>query len=187
MIDPATIRYCPRCAGSIELRVPAGDVRARHVCSVCAEVQYQNPLVVVGSVPIWEERVLLCRRAIEPRRGFWTLPAGFLELGETAAAGARREAREEAHAEIETGRLLAVYDLLHVGQVQLYYAARLRSPEVRAGEESLEVGLFAWDELPRQELAFPTVGWVLDYWREVRDQPDFAPDTRARVAPSERS
>ncbi len=175
------LRYCPTCAGPLELRVPHGDERERHVCSTCQQIHYQNPRVVVGSLPVWEGRLLLCRRAIEPRTGYWTLPAGFLELGETTAEGARREAREEAEADVELTGLLALYDLTPIGQVQVFYAGRLRSPDVRPGIESQEVGLFGWDEVPWGELAFPTVRWVLDYWRQVEGRAVFPPDLGARL------
>ena len=136
--------------------------------------------MVVGAVATWGDQVLLCKRAIEPRIGFWTLPAGFMELGETSAEGAAREAHEEACAHLEVGPLLCLYELPHIDQVQLFYRARLVTPEVTAGPESLAVGLFTWDAIPWDELAFPTVRWALDYHREVGDQPSFAPQIRAR-------
>lgn len=154
-------------------RVPRGDDRERLVCVDCGYVQYDNPRVVVGSVVTWEDRILLCKRAIEPRKGFWTLPAGFLELNETAAEGAAREAWEEARARIEIDAVLAVYSVPHISQVQVMHRARLISPDVSAGPESEEVGLYRWEEIPWDDIAFPSVHWALHQWREVRDQPSF--------------
>lgn len=156
-------------------RVPPGDSRERQVCDHCGFVDYVNPKVVVGAVCAWEERILLCRRSIEPRRGFWTLPAGFLEEGETLEEGVLREAREEAGADLELDALLGVYSVPRVSQVQLFYRARLRSPAVVVGEETLEVTLATWDEIPWDELAFPTVRWALGHYDQVRGVETFAP------------
>jgi ADP-ribose pyrophosphatase YjhB (NUDIX family) len=142
--------------------VPPGDDRERLICPDCGYVAYENPKIVVGSVATWGDRVLLCRRSIEPRRGFWTLPAGFLELGETPEEGARREAWEEARARLELEGLLAVYTIRRISQVQMFFRASLSIPEVAAGPESEEVALFDWGEVPWDELAFPTVHWALD-------------------------
>jgi ADP-ribose pyrophosphatase YjhB (NUDIX family) len=162
------MRYCPSCGGDLELRQPPGEDRDRHVCAACGTIHYQNPKVVVGSVCTLGSRILICRRAIEPRRGFWTLPAGFLELGETAEEGALREAWEEARARIEIEGLIAVYSVPRIGQVQLLYRARLLDPAVEPGPESLEVRLVGWDEVPWADLAFPTVHWVLERARELQ-------------------
>lgn len=162
------MRYCPSCGGGVERRVPALDDRERHVCAVCETVHYANPKVVVGSVCTIGERLLLCRRAIPPRSGFWTIPAGYLELGETAEEGAVREAWEEARAAIAIEGLIAVYSIKRIDQVQLLYRANLASPEVAAGPESLEVMLTGWDAIPWEELAFPTVHWVLRRAMELR-------------------
>ncbi|ODN72519.1 NUDIX hydrolase [Methylobrevis pamukkalensis] len=143
-----------------ERRVPPGDSVVRDVCARCGFVAYENPKIVVGSVVRVGEKVLLCRRAIEPSHGLWTLPAGFMELGETPEGGARREAREEALAEIEIRDLLAVYTIPRISQVQLIYRAGL-SGGFAPGEESLEVALFAPDEIPWAELAFASVHWAL--------------------------
>lgn len=156
----------PRPGPSVR-KVPEGDDRERLVCPDCGFIQYENPKVVVGSVATWEDRILMCLRAINPRRGYWTLPAGFLELNETVMDGARREAWEEARARIEIEGLLAVYNVPRISQVQLFFRARLVSPEIEAGPESQEVGLFAWDEIPWGELAFPSVRWALDHFREL--------------------
>jgi ADP-ribose pyrophosphatase YjhB (NUDIX family) len=155
-------------------RVPDGDNRERLVCNSCGFVSYENPKVVVGSVCTWNDRILLCRRAIEPRVGFWTLPAGYLEARESTADGAIREAWEEACAQIEIDAVLAVYSIPRVSQVQIIYRARLLSPEVAAGPESQAVGLFHWDEIPWDDLAFPSVRWALTQFHAVRDHAAFA-------------
>jgi ADP-ribose pyrophosphatase YjhB (NUDIX family) len=157
--------------------VPAGDNRHRRVCDTCGFVDYDNPKVVVGAVCTWEDKILLCRRAIDPRTGYWTLPAGYMELHESTSAGAVREAHEEANAVIEIASLLAVYNVPRISQVQVIYLARLLNPQVSAGPESLEVGLFGWDEIPWDDLAFPTVHWALRHFDEVRDQAEFAART----------
>ncbi len=155
------MRFCGACGGTLELQRPPGDDRDRHVCGTCGVVHYRNPKIVVGAVCTWADRLLLCRRAIEPRAGFWTIPAGFLELGETAEEGALREAWEEAGARIAIDGLLAVYSVPRVEQVQLLYRAKLLDPDIKAGAESLEVRLVEWSEIPWADLAFPTVHWVL--------------------------
>ena len=155
-------------------RMPEGDNRDRMVCDSCGWIHYTNPKVVVGAVVSHEGRILLCRRAIEPRCGFWTIPAGYLEERETAEAGALREAQEEACAEIALDGLLAVYSIPRISQVQLIWRARLVKPEVAAGPESLEVRLFDWDDIPWAELAFPSVHWALRQYHEVKDRPAFA-------------
>ena len=154
-------------------RVPAGDNRERLVCSDCGFVAYENPKVVVGSVCRWEDRILLCRRAIHPRRGYWTLPAGYLELHETTADGALREAWEEACAKIELDGVLAVYTITRLSQVQVIYRARLASADIAAGPESAEVGLFRWEEIPWPDLAFPSVRWALGHYREAMERGEF--------------
>lgn len=164
------MRYCPSCGGSIERRVPALDDRERHVCAACGAVHYHNPKIVVGSVCTLGDRLVMCRRAIEPRRGLWTIPAGYMELGETPEEGARREAWEEARAVIAIEGLIAVYSLTPIDQVQLLYRARLTVPEVAAGPESLEVRLIGWQDIPWDELAFPTVAWVLRRAIELRGE-----------------
>lgn len=155
-------------------KVPDGDNRTRQVCADCGFINYENPKIVVGAVCHWGDRILLCRRAINPRKGHWTLPAGFLELHETTAAGAAREAWEEARARIEIETLLAVYTVPRISQVQLMYRARLTSDAVSAGPESLEVGLFAFDEIPWDDLAFPSVRWALHQFADSRHLRDFA-------------
>jgi ADP-ribose pyrophosphatase YjhB (NUDIX family) len=154
--------------------IPDGDERERLVCVRCGHIDYQNPKIVVGSVVTAGDRVLLCKRAIEPRRGHWTLPAGYLELGESAEEGAIREAWEEARATIELDRILAVYSIKHISQVQIMFRARLIGDRVEPGPETEEARLFAWDEIP-DELAFPSVRWALDHFDATRSASDFAP------------
>ncbi|HST75763.1 MAG TPA: NUDIX hydrolase [Acetobacteraceae bacterium] len=149
-------------------RVPDGDNRERLVCPDCGHVAYENPKVVVGSVVVANDAVLMCRRAIDPRRGFWTLPAGYLELGETVEEGARREAWEEAQADIVLDGILGVFSISRIGQVQVIFRARFEgAPAYAAGEESLDVRLFRPEEIPWGEIAFPSVHWALDAWRRV--------------------
>ncbi len=159
--------------------IPEGDNRERMICAECGFVLYDNPKIVVGSVARWGERVLMCRRSIHPRRGFWTLPAGYLELNESTRVGAEREAWEEAQAKIRIEGLLAIYDIPRISQVQLIYRARLIDDAVAAGPESLEVALFGWDEIPWQDIAFPSVHWALHHEREAQLTGDFS----TRIAP----
>ncbi len=164
------------CGGPRVRAIPPGEDRERLMCPDCGYIAYQNPLIVVGSVATWEDgRILLCRRAIEPRLGFWTLPAGYMEERESTREGAAREAWEEAGARLDVGPLLAIYDIPRISQVQLIFRARLLSDVVAAGPESLEVGLFAWEDIPWGELAFPTVHWALREHRERMEHPDRAP------------
>ncbi len=156
-------------------RVPDGDSLPRAVCDTCGFINYVNPKIVVGSVVTYGDRFLMCRRAIEPRRGFWTLPAGFMEEKETSEEGAAREAMEEANAHICVRDLLAVYNIPRISQVQLMYRAELLSEAVSAGPESLEVALFTWDEIPWDELAFPSVYWALHQFRSVVDEERIVP------------
>jgi len=159
-------------------QIPDGDTRERSVCATCGHIDYQNPKIVVGSVVSHDGRILLCRRAIEPRRGYWTLPAGYLELGETAEEGARREALEEAEAHIVLEGLLAVYSISRIGQVQLIFRAGFADPgvpEFAAWPESLEVRLFDWYDIPREDIACPSVHWSLAAWREGAGRPLGAP------------
>ena len=158
-------------------RVPTGDSLPRDICDRCGFIHYVNPKIVVGSVVTHGEKFLLCRRSIEPRRGFWTLPAGFMEQGETTAEGAMREAREEANADIRLRDVLAIYNIPRIAQVQIMYRAELPTPDFSAGEESLEVDLFAWDDIPWEELAFPSVYWALTQFRSVMDRDVIAPFT----------
>ncbi len=158
--------------------VPEGDTLERAVCAQCGFVAYENPKIVTGSVVAHEGQVLLCRRAIEPRRGFWTLPAGYLELMETVEEGARREAWEEAEARIALDGILGCYSISRIGQVQIIFRARFDGPPRFApGVESLDVRLFRWDDIPWEEIAFPSVHWSLQAWRGAGDGPLGAPAT----------
>ena len=165
----------PKLAGPSVRAVPEGDDRLRLLCPDCGYVVYENPKIVVGSVARLDGRILLCRRAIEPRRGFWTLPAGYLELNETPEQGALREAWEEARARLALDGLLAVFSISRISQIQLIYRARLTSPDIEAGPESAEVGMFSWDQIPWDDIAFPSVHWSLNRYREVGDGPLGAP------------
>jgi ADP-ribose pyrophosphatase YjhB (NUDIX family) len=158
-------------------KVPPGDDRERNVCIECGFVDYQNPKIVTGSVATAPDgRILLCRRAIEPRLGFWTLPAGYMELGESVEQSARREAREEAGADLQLDRVLVIYSVPRISQVQIMFRARLSNPDTIApGPESQELSLVSWEEIPWGELAFPTVSWALRHHREVIGREDFAP------------
>ncbi len=164
----------PAATANFVRKVPDGDNLARQVCVDCGFINYENPKIVVGAVCHLGDRILLCRRAINPRRGHWTLPAGYLELHETVTAGAAREAWEEARARIEIETLLAVYTVPRISQVQLMYRARLVSEDVSAGPESLEVGLFRFDEIPWDDLAFPSVRWALRQFSDSKHLTDFA-------------
>lgn len=154
---PHGIRHCRVCGGATLYQVPEGDNRERATCTVCGTVHYENPINVVGTVPVWGEQVLLCRRNIEPRFGFWTLPAGFMELGETAEQGAARETVEEAGAQFEMQGLFSVLSVVKVGQVHLYFRARLLDTAFAPGPETIEAKLFSEDEIPWDDLAFRTV------------------------------
>ncbi len=158
-------------------KVPENDTRERLVCDACGWIHYENPKIVVGAVSTWEDRILLCRRAIEPREGRWTIPAGFLEEHETAEEGAVRETREEAGAEIDGLVLLAVYSIPRISQVQLIYRARMTRADTAPGIESHEARLFRWSEIPWPDLAFPSVHWALGHFREVADRDVFPPFT----------
>lgn len=161
------MKYCPACASPIVIQIPADDTRERHVCPACGTIHYQNPKMVVGSIPIWEKdgevSVLLCKRAIEPRYGYWTLPAGFMENNETSSQGAQRETQEEAGANIDLHELFSILNVPHVNQVHLFYRATLLDVNYLAGTESLDVQLFTEQEIPWKEIAFPTVSHTLKF------------------------
>ena len=151
------------------MRIPSGDDRLRFVCDRCEIVHYENPKVVVGCIPVWEDKILLCRRAIEPCYGEWTLPAGFLENGETVAAGAQRETFEEARARVEILAPYALYNICHVNQIYLMFRARLADDNFRAGSESLVVRLFAEEDIPWDEIAFRVIKETLkQYYKDRR-------------------
>ena len=167
------MNYCSQCGQSVSQKIPTGDNRLRYVCDSCETVHYQNPRIISGCLLTWEDRVLLCKRAIAPREGYWTLPAGFLENGETSAAGALRESQEEANATGEIEDLYTVFSLPHISQIYLFYRGRLLEPSFSAGEESLDVGLFTQSEIPWDELAFPVITRTLQHYFEDRLSGDF--------------
>ena len=158
------MKFCSNCASPVVQRVPPGDSLPRYICDRCGEIHYQNPKVVVGTVPEWEGRVLLCRRAIEPRYGYWTLPAGFMENGETVAAGAARETLEEAGARIEMGEAFSMISVPRVNQVHVFFRARVLDLEFRPGAETLEAALFDEPGIPWKDIAFRTVSLTLERW-----------------------
>jgi ADP-ribose pyrophosphatase YjhB (NUDIX family) len=157
MFEPRRIKHCRDCGAAARYQVPADDNRERATCSACNAIHYENPLNVVGTVPFIDDRVLLCLRNIEPRKGKWTLPAGFMELGETVAEGAQRETAEEAGADIELLDLFTLMNVVRVGQVHFFFRARLLSERFDPGHETQEVRLFREDEIPWDEIAFRTV------------------------------
>ncbi len=173
MFMPRSIRHCKACGAATEYRIPADDNRERATCTGCGAVHYENPLNVVGTVPAWEDQVLLCRRNIEPRHGYWTLPAGFMELGETAAEGALRETVEEAGAHIELLGLFTFLNVVRVGQLHLYFRARLLDTVFAPGPETIEAQLFREDEIPWDDLAFRTVRVTLQRYFEDRRRGQF--------------
>jgi ADP-ribose pyrophosphatase YjhB (NUDIX family) len=166
--QPRSIQHCRACGGATEYRVPADDNRERAVCVDCGTIHYENPLNVVGTLPVWQDQVLLCRRNIEPRRGLWTLPAGFMELGESTAEGALRETIEEAGAEVEMGPLFTLLNVVRVGQVHLFYLATLRHTRFEPGPETIEAQLFREHEIPWDEIAFRTTRETLLRYFEDR-------------------
>ena len=196
------MKFCANCAAPVAKRVPPGDSLPRWLCDECGEIHYQNPKMVVGTIPEFEGKVLLCRRAIEPRYGLWTVPAGFMENGETTLQGAARETLEEANARVEVGPLYAVYNIPHINQVYLLFRARLTDLAFSAGAETLEVRLFAQDEIPWNEIAFATVRRTLTRYFADRKtgqfpfhlgtieplkaalQPPPAPEAKAHLTPA---
>ena len=163
------MNFCSNCGAPVDFRVPQGDSLPRHVCDRCGSIHYLNPKIVVGAIPEWEDdRILLCRRAIEPRHGFWTLPAGFMENAETTAAGAARETLEEACARITVGDMFSLINVPFINQVHIVYRARLLDLDFRAGEESLEVALFHEHEIPWEHIAFRTIALTLRHYFDDR-------------------
>jgi ADP-ribose pyrophosphatase YjhB (NUDIX family) len=158
------MKFCSNCGGAVLSRVPPGDSLPRHVCDACGSIHYQNPKLVLGAIPEWEGRLLLCRRAIEPRYGYWTLPAGFMENAETTAEAAARETLEEAGARVDIGDAFSMISVPYVNQVHVFYRARLLDLDFKAGVESLEVALFEEAKVPWKDVAFRTVGLTLKHW-----------------------
>jgi ADP-ribose pyrophosphatase YjhB (NUDIX family) len=169
------IKFCSHCGCEVVHKVPEGDSLQRAVCDACGHIQYQNPKIVVGCLPVYGDRILMCKRAIEPRYGLWTLPAGFMENNESAAEGAAREAMEEANAKVEIEDLYTVYSIPHISQVYMMFRARLLDPNVSPGIESLEVKLVTEDEIPWEELAFAMVKRTLTHFLEDRRTGVFVP------------
>ncbi|HZG19631.1 MAG TPA: NUDIX hydrolase [Herbaspirillum sp.] len=159
------MKFCSECGQTVSQQIPPDDTRLRYVCGNCGAIHYQNPKMVVGSIPVWEQdgevKVLLCKRAIEPRLGYWTLPAGFMENDETTEDAARRETEEEAGARVQLHELFSLVNVPHVHQVHLFYRATLLDLDYQAGVESLEVGLYTEDQIPWHDIAFPTVEFTL--------------------------
>jgi ADP-ribose pyrophosphatase YjhB (NUDIX family) len=178
MFQPRRIQHCRVCGASTSYRVPADDNRERAVCTACGEIHYENPLNVVGTVPVWGDQVLLCRRNIEPRHGFWTLPAGFMELGESTAEGALRETIEEAGAKVRMQELFTVLNVVRVGQVHLFYRALMLDTTLAPGPETIEARLFREDEVPWDQLAFRTVRQTLELFFEDRRRGSFGVHTQ---------
>ena len=168
------MKFCSECGAPVELSLPQDDHRERHVCTVCSTIHYQNPKIIAGAIPEWTDgRILLCRRAIEPRSGFWTLPAGFMENGETTSQAAARETLEEANARIDVLGLYAMYNLPYINQVQLLFRAKLLDLDFSPGVESLEVALFGEDEIPWDTLAFRPIRYTLEHFFSDRKRGDF--------------
>jgi ADP-ribose pyrophosphatase YjhB (NUDIX family) len=169
------MKFCSACGSAVQIVVPVGDNRERHVCVRCEVIHYHNPRIITGCLPVYQDKVLMCRRAIEPRLGFWTLPAGFLELGESVAEGAARETVEEADAVVTMGPLYCMFNLPHIGQVYMMHLAELPEPVFAAStDESLEVRLFSEAEIPWRELAFRTMWRTLHHYFEDRKTGTFS-------------
>lgn len=178
------MKYCPQCAGELQHRIPEGDHLPRYVCADCSSIQYQNPRVITGCLALWQDKVLMCKRAIEPRHGYWTLPAGFLEIGETAAEGAARETMEEARARVEVGNLYSFINITYIGQIYTIYLADLLDLDFGPGPESLEVELMTEEQIPWKQLAFPTVKLALqDFFNDRRANNGFPMHTHDLKTP----
>lgn len=184
------MNYCSHCGHKIERRIPENDNRERYVCPACQSIHYQNPRMVVGTVVEHEGCILLCKRAIEPRKGYWTLPAGFLENGESMSEGAARETLEEAGAEVGTLTLFSLIDVPYIHQIHAFYRAQFQSLSYAAGPESLEVALLSPAAIPWDEIAFPTVGYTLNWYLQDSARQRFtlhshSINTRPPLAPAE--
>lgn len=168
------MKFCSNCASPVSKQTPPGDNRPRFCCAVCDTIHYQNPNMVLGTIPVFQDQILLCRRAIEPRHGYWTLPAGFMEHHETVAEGAARETREEAGIEFELGDVFSILSVPHVGQVHLFYLANMTSPDIDPGPETLEAALFSESDIPWDQIAFQTVERTLRWFFEDRASQQWA-------------
>lgn len=185
------MNFCSNCGAHLVRRVPPGDSFVRSVCDRCGTIHYENPKIVVGCIPEWEERILLCRRGIEPRSGLWTVPAGFMENGETTADGAKRETLEEANARVDIVGLYALYNIPHINQVYMLFRAALLDLNFHAGAETLEVQLFAEADIPWNEIAFATVRNTLTHYFADRGSGEYRfhmgtiePMARSATSPS---
>lgn len=178
------MKYCSACGATVSLKIPENDERLRHVCDACGTIHYQNPKIIAGALPVFNDQVLLCRRAIEPRHGLWTLPAGFMENGETTEQAAAREAHEEANARLQNLHLYTVISIPHVSQVYMLYRCELASTDFSPGVESLETRLFHEHEIPWQELAFASVRKTLECFFNDRKQGCFPVHNLAFLAKS---
>lgn len=174
------MNFCSECGSSVSLKIPSGEDRQRHVCDSCGTIHYRNPNIIAGTIPRWEDAILLCRRGIAPKLGLWTVPAGFLELGESVEDGAKRETREETRAEVRMGSIHGIYSIPRIGQVYMIYQADLLSTDYGPTPESTEVRLFREEEIPWDEIAFKVVEQALrDYFANLK-QPRALPFTEFR-------
>lgn len=173
------MKFCSECGNPVTVRIPEGDNMPRHVCNNCDTIHYQNPKIIVGALPIWEDKILLCKRAIEPRHGCWTLPAGFMENAETLEQGALRESQEEANANLELEGLFSVFSLTHVNQIYVMYRAQLLDLDFHPGPESLEVDLFEEKNIPWEQLAFRTIHHTLEYFFSDRKAGNYSVHTHS--------
>lgn len=167
------MKFCSHCGATVTFKVPEGDNLPRFVCGACETIHYQNPNIVAGCIPEWRDKILLCRRAIDPRHGYWTLPAGFMENSETSIEAAARETLEEAGARVEVTSLFAIYSLPHISQVYMMFRSRLPEPDYQPGAESLEVELFSESEIPWDKLAFPVIEETLRRYYEDKSKGKF--------------
>jgi len=162
------MKFCSNCGHAVTTKIPDGDHLPRYVCEACGSIHYENPRIIAGCIPEWQGKILLCRRAIEPRRGYWTVPAGFMENGEAVQDAAAREAQEEALADVEIGSLVSIVNVIRAHQVHIIFRARLRNGEFGIGPESLEVGLYNEQDIPWSEIAFLSVEFALRRYLEDR-------------------
>ncbi|MBB3168230.1 NUDIX hydrolase [Simiduia aestuariiviva] len=167
------MKFCSQCGEGVTLAIPEGDNRERHVCNACSTIHYQNPRIITGTLPVYDDQILLCKRAIEPRHGLWTLPAGFMENGETTEQGAIRETWEEASANVNDLALYSIFNLPQINQVYFFYRAQLSDLSFGPGEESLEVELFNEDAIPWDQLAFPVITRTLQHYLSDRKSGEF--------------
>ena len=167
------MNFCSDCGNAVIKKIPQGDNRERHVCGNCELIHYQNPKVIAGVLPVFGDQVLLCKRSIEPRHGFWTLPAGFLENGESSLEGALRECEEEANATVVNPELYALFDIPQINQIYVFYRAELMEPVFGPSSESSEVALFDEQDIPWSELAFPVVELAIDHFLKDRIKGEF--------------